>query len=283
MALSNFSERLRAAQVAHNSLLCVGLDPAIDRFPEPFQGNAGEIRAFNRAIIDATADLACCYKPNLGFYLLHGQAGLDALIQLRSDVPDEIPLLLDAKMGDFDVTSEGYARAYFDAWDFDAVTAHPYMGRDGLEPLFGRPGKCVFLLARTSNPGSGFLQSKWIEAEGRDKTVAEYVAASAAEWNTESQAEIGLVVGATYPDDLKSIRAFAPDLDILIPGIGPQGGDLEATVRAGVTEDGHGVLINSSRGISYASAGRDFQEKAREAALQLRDAINDARELAISS
>ncbi len=283
MALSNFSDRLRSAQDANNSLLCVGLDPVVERFPEPFNGQASEIREFNRAIVEATADLACCYKPNLGFYLLHGQAGLDALIQLREDVPDEIPLLLDAKMGDFNVTSEGYARAYFDAWDFDAVTAHPYMGRDGLEPLFSRPGKCVFLLARTSNPGSGFLQSKWLETDGKDKTVAEFVAASAAEWNAESQAEIGLVVGATYPDDLKSIRTFAPDLDILIPGVGPQGGKLEKTVQAGVREDGHGILVNSSRGISYASSGSDFQEQAREAAMRLRDAINEARELAVTS
>lgn len=273
-----FSEKLRTAQQSRRSLLCVGLDPVPERFPSSLSSSSSAIRDFNRAIIEATSDLACCYKPNLGFYLAHDHNGLDALLSLGEDVPDNIPLLLDAKMGDLNVTSEGYARAYFDVWDFDAVTAHPYMGRDGLEPLFEREGRAIFILARTSNPGSAFLQSREIDAQGERQTVADYVAAQAEAWSRDSVAELGLVAGATYPEELASIRRSAPSLPILIPGVGAQGGNLQDAVSAGLDEHGAGILVNSSRAISYASSGSDFQDAARAVASRMRDEINAARE-----
>lgn len=251
-------------------MLCVGLDPAPARFPAIVGTSPAAIRDFNRAIIGATSDLVCCYKPNLGFYLPHGNAGLDALLALREDVPDDIPLLLDAKVGDIDTTTEAYASAYFDAWDFDAVTAHAYMGHDSLEPLLKREGRGVFVLAKTSNPGSGLLQDRLVDGE----PVSEHVARQAASWNARDN--VGLVVGATYPDQLRAIRALAGDMPILVPGVGAQHGDLAAAVQAGLDSSGFGLLINASRAVCYASDGPDFAEAARKVALRLTDEIERA-------
>jgi orotidine-5'-phosphate decarboxylase len=277
VTVTAFRDLLLKAQKTNNSLLCVGLDPNVALFPDSIRksGDAHSVTAFNRAIIEATSDIACCYKPNLGFYLPLGQPGIDALIDLRRAVPANIPLLLDAKVGDIDTTTAAYARAYFDAWGFDAVTANPYMGRDSLAPLMEYANHGVFLLAKTSNPGSGFLQDRVVEGTG--ERVSHVVARTAIEWNSHNN--LGLVVGATYPEELRQIRDIAADLPILVPGIGAQSGELEASVAAGVDQHGAGLLINASRAISYASTGSDFQDAARAAAIGLRDRINAARKL----
>lgn len=273
VASTDFRALLLEAQQVNASLLCVGLDPDLHLLPESFKKDPGSIIPFNRAIIEATSDLACCYKPNLGFYLPYGHAGIAALIDLRHSIPSHIPVLLDAKVGDIDTTTAAYARAYFEEWGVDAVTAHPFMGQDSLAPLLAYRDRGVFVLAKTSNPGSGLLQDQAIGPDG--ERLSHRVARFARDWNTHGN--VGLVVGATYPDELREIRSIAPDLPILVPGIGPQSGELEASVRAGVDANDSGILINASRAISYASSGPDYQDAARAAALALRDRINSAR------
>lgn len=273
VASTVFSELLHDAQQANNSLLCVGLDPDIQRFPDGIAKTPESVVAFNREIIEATSDLASCYKPNLGFYLRYGRAGIDALADLRQSVPAHIPVLLDAKIGDIDTTTAAYANAYFDEWGFDAVTAHPFMGQDSLQPLLNYTDRCIFVLTKTSNPGSGFLQDRVLD--GSDQRVSIVVARNAGKWNVAGN--IGLVVGATYPRDLAEVRAVARDLPILVPGIGPQSGELEASVKAGIDGRATGLLINASRAICYASPGPDYQDAARSAAMALRDRINAAR------
>lgn len=268
-----FRERLEHAQSISGSLLCVGLDPDISRFPAQFDGSAGNIRRFNQAIIEATADIACCYKPNLGFYLPYGHEGIDALAHLRADVPAEIPILLDAKVGDIGTTTAAYARAYFDGWKFDAVTAHAYMGRDSLQPLLDYGDRAVFVLAKTSNPGSGLLQDRLLD--GASETVAIAVTREAVTWETSGN--VGLVVGATYPAELAEVRAAAPDLPILVPGVGAQEGDPIAAVRAGLDKNRTGLLVSATRAINYASSGVDFQDAARNAALAILDQIERAQ------
>lgn len=274
--MSMFS-RFRERQQHSNSLLCVGLDPQPSLFPESIGRSGASIRAFNQSIIEATSDIACCYKPNLGFYLPYGVEGIRALSHLREDVPDEIPILLDAKIGDIDTTTAAYARAYFDEWQFDAVTAHPYLGQDSLQPLIDYKEQGIFVLAKTSNPGSGLLQDREVESfEGDTVPVSVHIARHAASWNEHDN--IGLVAGATYPREIAAIRRAAPELPLLIPGVGAQAGDLEEAVRGGLDSAGFGILVNSSRGITYASSGDDFQDAARAAAIDLRDRINKVRE-----
>lgn len=273
VASTVFSELLHNAQQTNNSLLCVGLDPDIHQFPEGFTKEPESVLAFNRAIIEATSDLASCYKPNLGFYLRYGKSGIDALADLRQAIPAHIPVLLDAKIGDIDTTTAAYANAYFDEWRFDAVTAHPFMGHDSLQPLLDYADRCVFVLTKTSNPGSGFLQDRVLDSS--DQRVSILVARHAVKWNVAGN--VGLVVGATYPRDLAEVRAVARDLPILVPGIGPQSGELEASVKAGIDGNGAGLLLNASRAICYASSGSDFQDAARSAAISLRGRINAAR------
>lgn len=271
------NDRFRDSQVRSNSLLCVGLDPQPDRFPLAIGRLGSDIRRFNQAIIEATSDIACCYKPNLGFYLPHGMDGIEALANFREDVPAEIPILLDAKIGDIDTTTKAYARAYFEEWKFDAVTAHPYMGQDSLQPLIDYGEQGIFVLAKTSNPGSGMIQDRQVESDsGESAPVSVHVARHATSWNRHGN--IGLVAGATFPRELSAIRSAAPDLPILIPGVGAQEGDLEDAVRAGLDSMGYGILVNSSRGITYASDGVDFQSAARASAIELRDRINQVRE-----
>lgn len=269
---TTFSALLRGAQERNQSLLCVGLDPDVRRFPDGIGRRPESISAFNRAIIEATADLACCYKPNLGFYLAYGLTGVEALIALRRDVPARIPLLLDVKVGDMANTVEAYARGYFDEWGFDALTTHPFQGYDAIEPLLRYQDRGVFILCKTSNSGSGLLQDRVLD-DG--EIVSDLVARLATDWNVAGN--VGLVVGATYPAQLARTRALAPDLPILVPGVGAQGGDTAAAVRAGLDARGAGLLVNASRAISYASDGRDFQDAARRVALELRDTINAVR------
>jgi orotidine-5'-phosphate decarboxylase len=290
-------ERLRARWQDGRTLLCVGLDPEWERLPASLQAEGAgtgagagagtdegtdeeAIFAFTSAIADATADLVCAFKPNVAFYEAHGVAGLRALTRLVAHIHAQhpaVPVLLDAKRGDMGNTSRAYARAVFNVLGADAVTLHPYLGRDGIEPFLGYADRGAFILCRTSNPGSGELQSLRVHGEGgAEEPLYLAVARLVAEgWNTRGNC--GLVVGATYPDELRLVREAAGHLPILVPGIGAQGGDLEASVRAGMDSRGAGLLISASRSILYASSGEDYAEAARRAAARLRDAIEDVR------
>src|SRR5579875_2872670 len=273
-----FSEQLSLAVSRSQSLLCVGLDPDPKRIPPGAGEGARAIVQFNRSIVEATRDVVCAYKPNLGFYVSYGLDGVAALIETRKLIPTEIPVILDAKAGDFANTSAAYARGYFDEWGFDAITIQPYLGRDGLQPFLDYADKGILVLAKTSNPGSGDLQDLELES---GEAVYETVAGKVNAWNRQ-HGNCGLVVGATYPEQLGKVRALAPDLPILVPGIGAQGGDLEGSVAAGLDERGAGLIISASRGVIYAGSGEDYSQAARLAALKLRDQINRARETTIA-
>jgi orotidine-5'-phosphate decarboxylase len=236
------------------------------------------IVAFNRAIIEATKDLVCAYKPNLGFYAAYGLPGLQALVATREMIPAEIPVILDCKVGDIGSTAAAYARGYFDEWGFDAVTANPYLGRDSLEPFLAYGDKGVIVLCKTSNAGSGDMQDLRVEDGGERGTLFQALARRAQQWNAGLPAAVGLVVGATYPEQLASVRAIAPDLPVLLPGVGAQAGDVDAALRAGLDRAGRGLIVTSSRAITYASASEDYAEAARAAAtLALRETIERGR------
>jgi orotidine-5'-phosphate decarboxylase len=271
-----FADKLQQASKSNNSLLCIGLDPDPNRIPSHLGSGAHAVVAFNKAVIRATQDIACAYKPNFGFYTLYGHDGIRALQETRRAIPDHIPVILDAKVGDIDVTSTAYARGYFQEMGFDAVTAHPYLGKDGLEPLLRWSDRCVFILAKTSNPGSGDLQDLKLANTDPERTVYEHVASQVAEWQGQF-GTCGLVAGATYPQEVERIRALSPDVPMLIPGIGSQGGDLEATVGAALRTGSGPIAINASRSIIYAGEGLDYIDAVRQAALDLRDQINKAR------
>jgi orotidine-5'-phosphate decarboxylase len=264
-----------AATTRNNSLLCVGLDPDLRRFPQHLGSDPSAIVEFNRQIIEATIDLACCYKPNLGFYMAYGAAGLEALAATCTIIDHRVPVLLDAKVGDINTTSEAYARGYFEELDVDAVTVHPYMGLDGIEPFLKYEDRAAFILVKTSNPGSKDVQDLTL-AGAEARPLYEHVAGQVQEWNAR-YGNFGLVVGATWPGELTAIRRICPDLPILVPGVGTQGGDLEAAVQAGVDSHGAGILVNSSRGIIYAGSGDDFARAARRVATELRDRMNAVR------
>ncbi len=263
----NFIEKLTSAAQKNRSLLCVGLDPNLDLMPD----NIG-IFHFNKAIIDATSDLVCAYKPNLAFYEALGSEGLDALKQTVEYIPDGIPVIGDAKRGDIGNTAKAYAKAIFVYFNFDATTVSPYLGFDSIEPFIQYSDRGVFILCRTSNAGAVDFQSLHCEVEPDKRPLFEVVALKAREWNIHGN--IGLVVGATYPEELRLIRQSHPDMPLLIPGIGAQGGDLASTVRYGVNAQGERAIISSSRQIMYASRGKDFAQAARQAASELRDQIN---------
>ncbi len=268
-----FVERLEAAARRNNSLLCVGLDPDVRRFPSSLGSDPSAIVEFNKAIIEATADLVCCYKPNLGFYMAYGAAGIEALAETRRLIGDSIPVLLDAKVGDIGLTSEAYARGYFGTLNFDAVTVHPYIGLDGIEPFLCHEDRAAFILVRTSNPGSKAVQDLSVDG----LPLYQRVASQVADWQSQF-GTCGAVVGATWPEELAEVRRICPNVPILVPGVGPQGGALEASLRAGLDTDGAGVLINSSRGVIYAGSGPDFARSARAEAQALRDRINGIRD-----
>jgi orotidine-5'-phosphate decarboxylase len=275
-----FVERLAEAAERAGSLVCVGLDPDPARFPAPLRGERDVGRAiarFTAAIVEATSDLVCAYKPNLGFYVAQGAAGIAALAEVRRLVPPEVPVLLDCKVGDVGSTAAAYARGYFDEWGFDAVTVNPYLGADSLAPFLGRPDRGVFVLCKTSNPGGGEFQDLTVRDGGEEWPLHLAVAARAAGWAAAGPATVGLVVGATYPAELAAVRARCPGLPILLPGVGAQAGDLAAAVRAGVDDRAAGLLVSSSRAILYAGEGADFAERARAATLRLRDEVNAAR------
>jgi orotidine-5'-phosphate decarboxylase len=264
--MSLFIDRLDATSQRNHSLLCIGLDPWPASMP------ISDIAAFNRGIIEATSDLVCAYKPNYAFYEAEGIDGLRALEATIAAVPDGIPVVLDAKRGDLDNTARAYAKAAFGTWGADAVTVNPYMGQDTLEPFLAYEDRGVLVLTRTSNPGAKDFEELELEHDGVMMPLYEHVTARAVEWN--DRRNIGLVVGSTAPEELARIRGIAPEMPILIPGVGAQGGDLEASVRGGVNAKGMGILVSASRSVIYASKGSDFAEAARAAATATRDAIN---------
>ena len=263
-----YTEKLLAAMTASRSLLCIGLDPDPSRMP------VSGVADFNRAIVDATSDLVCAYKPNLAFYEALGVPGLVALEEtvehIRVAAPHAV-LIGDGKRGDVGSTSAAYARAMFDVWGFDATTVNAWAGRDSLAPFLDYEDRGVYVWCRSSNPGASELQDLRLEGENPDR-VFERLASAAAGW--ESRAVVGLVAGAPYPEDMAAMRRLAPRAPILAPGVGAQGGDLAATVRAGVDGDGRGLTINSSRGVIYASSSpSDFAQAARTVTADLRDRV----------
>ena len=263
----NFIEKLAKAVQKNQSLLCVGLDPDPAMMPEKIG-----ILEFNKAIIDATADLVCAYKPNIAFYEALGNEGLEALKRTRDYIPEDIPVIGDAKRGDIGNTAKAYARSLFDYFKFDAATVSPYLGFDSIEPFIEYHDRGVFVLCRTSNAGAVDFQSLPCELNGRRQLLYEVVGEKVSQWNTYGN--MGLVIGATYPEELKLIRQRFPDMPFLIPGIGAQGGELSQVIRYGVDAGRERTIINSSRQIIYASRGSDFAEAARRAAAELRDQIN---------
>jgi orotidine-5'-phosphate decarboxylase len=272
-----FTEKLSAAWAANDSLLCVGLDPDISKFPADLQGQPDAIAAFCKAIIDATADVACAFKPQIAYFAaLRAEDQLEEICRyLRQKYP-QIPIVLDAKRGDIGATAEQYAREAFERYDADAVTVNPYMGFDSVAPYLEWKDRGAIVLCRTSNPGGSDLQFLTVEGKPLYQHVAQLVAEK---WNTNGQC--GLVVGATFPAELAQVRKIVGDMPLLVPGIGAQGGDIQATVTAGKTASGAGMMINSSRAILYAKtdekAGEDFAQAARRVATETRDAINRFR------
>ena len=273
--MKNFTSSLAAAWQSNNSLLCVGLDPDPAKFPAHLQGKADAIFEFCSAIVASTADLACAFKPQIAYFAANrAEDQLEALIARIHERHPGIPVILDAKRGDIGNTAEQYAIEVFERYKADAVTINPYMGRDTVEPWLAYKDKGVILLCRTSNPGGSDLQFLPVGAGGTPlfERVAHLVAD---EWNGGGQC--ALVVGATFPAELARVREIVGDMPLLVPGIGAQGGDIEATVKAGKTTSGTGLMINSSRAILYAGKGEDFADAARKVALETRDAINRYR------
>ncbi|HZV67556.1 MAG TPA: orotidine-5'-phosphate decarboxylase [Telluria sp.] len=271
----NFIDKLSAAWTANNSLLCVGLDPDLARFPARLQGQPDAIFSFCKAIIDATADLACAFKPQIAYFAALGaEAQLEAICHYVRAAYPAIPLILDAKRGDIGATAHQYAREAYDRYGADAVTVNPYMGFDSVEPYLAWSERGVIVLCRTSNAGGSDLQFLDVGGQPLYQHVARLVAEK---WNRNGQC--ALVVGATFPDELAQVRAIVGEMPLLVPGVGAQGGDVEATVRSGKTARGTGMMINSSRAILYAApqAGEDFAAAARRVALETRDAINRHR------
>ncbi len=271
--MPHFLTRLEQACAASKSLVCVGLDVDPARMPvaDPFQ--------FNQAIIDATADLVCAYKPNLSFYEALGLPGLTALQNtvsyIRRTAPSAI-IIGDAKRGDIGPSAQAYARAMFQTWDFDAATINAWGGQDTVAPFLDDESRGAFIWCRGSNPGSADLQDLDMNTAQGPVSLYQHLAQRAQTWN--QRGNLGLVVGATFPEQLAAVRRACPDMPLLIPGVGAQGGDLESAVRQGTDLRGRRAIINSSRRIIYASTGADFAQAARREASRLRDAINQILE-----
>ncbi|MFM9900822.1 MAG: orotidine-5'-phosphate decarboxylase [Polaromonas sp.] len=271
-----FLDQLRTAQQHNKSMLCVGLDPEPSRFPGKLQGNASKIYDFCAAIVDSVADLVVAFKPQIAYFHAHrAELQLEALIQHMHRVAPHVPVILDAKRGDIGSTAEQYAIEAFERYGADAVTLSPFMGFDSVAPYLKYHGKGAFLLCRTSNPGGDDFQNQRLASVDGQPLLYEHIARLAqGPWNLNGQ--LGLVVGATYPAEIERVRALAPTLPLLIPGVGAQGGDAVATVRAG-DRPGGPIIVNSSRAILYASSGDDFAAAARREALKTRDVLQAAR------
>jgi orotidine-5'-phosphate decarboxylase len=263
-----FHSKLRSAWATSQSMLCVGLDPDPTRTPESLGDSRDATFQFCKQIVDATADTVCAFKPQIAYFAAHSaEAALERLCTYIRDTYPNVLLILDAKRGDIGPTAEQYAQEAFVRYGADVVTVNPYLGTDSIEP-FLREDRGAFVLCRTSNPGSGDFQSLVVDGRPLYARVAER---AAAEWS--HLGDCGLVVGATYPQELTEVRAIVGEMPLLVPGVGAQGGDVAATVAAGRTDDGFGMVINSSRAVLYASAGADFAEAARRVAIATRDAI----------
>lgn len=270
-----FHQKLEAIVSKNNSLVCVGLDSDINKIPEHIRNGQHPQSTFNRVIIDATHDLVCAYKPNTAFYEARGKAGIEALKMtcdyINEKYPD-IPIILDAKRGDIGSTNDGYVSFAFDYLRVDAITVHPYFGKESLRPFLDRKDKGIIVLIRSSNPGAGEFQDLICGHEPLYLTIAKKVIN---EWNTNGNCL--LMVGATYPEELAKVRRLAPDMTFLVPGIGAQGGDVEKTVTAGLDSQKTGLILNSSRAILFASTNHDFAESARHETLKLKNETNKHR------
>lgn len=270
-ATSGFAEKLREARRRNESFLCVGLDP------DPAHLKGTPVPAFLQAIIEATRDLVCAYKPNLAFFEALGIGGMQTLLEALRSVPAHIPVIADAKRGDIGNTARFYAQALFEVYDFDAATVNPYGGFDAVEPFLAYADRGVFVWCRSSNPGAAALQDLPL-SDGRP--LYEAVAALARSWNTNGN--VGLVMGATWPEQLARVRALCPALPILLPGVGSQAADLAEAVRAAMDGEGEGFIVSSSRQVLYAGAGDSAAREARKVALALRDGINREREAVLA-
>jgi orotidine-5'-phosphate decarboxylase len=272
----NFLDMLRNAERQNGSMLCVGLDPEPAKFPAAMQGDARKIYDFCAAIVDATADLVCAFKPQIAYFAAHrAEEQLERLMAHMRRTAPGVPVVLDAKRGDIGSTAEQYAIEAFERYGADAVTLSPFMGFDSVQPYLKYHGKGAFLLCRTSNPGGDDFQNQRLGSVAGEPLLYEHIAQLAqGPWNLNGQ--LGLVVGATYPAEIERVRALAPTLPLLIPGVGAQGGDALATVKAGWRDNGP-IIVNSSRAILYASSRADFAQAARQEALRTRDMLQAAR------
>ena len=271
-----FLEMLRDAQRRNGSMLCVGLDPEPKKFPAALRGDASRIHDFCARIVDATADLVIAFKPQIAYFAAHrAEDQLEKLVAHIRKAAPHVPVILDAKRGDIGSTAEQYAVEAFERYGADAVTLSPFMGFDSVQPYLKHEGKGAFLLCRTSNPGGDDLQNQRLSTIEGQPLLYEHVARLAqGPWNLNGQ--LGLVVGATYPNEIERVRELAPTLPLLIPGVGAQGGDAVATVRAGWRPDGP-IVVNSGRAILYASGGEDFAAVARREAMRTRDLLESAK------
>jgi len=276
-----FLDMLGAAERQNQSMLCVGLDPEPAKFPGAFQGDASRIYDFCAAIVDATADLVIAFKPQIAYFAAHrAEDQLEKLMAHMRRTAPQVPIILDAKRGDIGSTAEQYAKEAFERYGADAVTLSPFMGFDSVQPYLKYHGKGAFLLCRTSNPGGDDFQPQRLQDVPGQPRLYEHIAALAqGPWNLNGQ--LGLVVGATYPAEIEQVRAVAPTMPLLIPGVGAQGGDAVATVKAGYRSAGGKttapIVVNSSRAVLYASSGADFVQAARAAALATRDQLQAAK------
>jgi orotidine-5'-phosphate decarboxylase len=274
----NFLDKLLSVSRQQNSLLCIGLDPEHERLPLHIRSMsvAKAVTYFCQAIIDATSPYVCAFKPNLAFFEVLGPEGMYVFQNVLKAVPEHIPIIVDAKRGDLGNTARNYAYAIFDVYGGDAVTVNPYMGYDSVAPFLAYKEKTVFFVCRTSNPGARDIQDLLVnERNGQRRFLYEEITQRVQLWNRFGNC--GLVVGATYPQELNTIRSMCPDLPILIPGVGAQGGNLEASVIAGVDASGEGAIISVSRAILYADDGDDYAVSAANEARKLRNRINEAR------
>ncbi|MBK6386938.1 MAG: orotidine-5'-phosphate decarboxylase [Rhodoferax sp.] len=280
-----FLDMLRTAERQNGSMLCVGLDPEPTRFPGSLKGDASKIYDFCAAIVDATADLVIAFKPQIAYFAAHrAEDQLERLMAHMRRAAPQVPIILDAKRGDIGSTAEQYAKEAFERYGADCVTLSPFMGFDSIQPYLKYEGKGAFLLCRTSNPGGDDLQNQRLASVPGEPLLYEHIAALAqGPWNLNGQ--LGLVVGATYPAEIERVRAVAPVMPLLIPGVGAQGGDAIATVMAGwrgvAGQTTAPIIVNSSRAILYASASDDFVARARFEAQKTRDVLQSARQQAV--
>jgi len=275
-----FLEQLQGAERQNGSLLCVGLDPEPGKFPASMKGDASKIYDFCAQIVDATADLAISFKPQIAYFAAHrAENQLEKLMAHMRRIAPHVPVILDAKRGDIGATAEQYALEAFERYGADAVTLSPFMGFDSVQPYLKHHGKGAFLLCRTSNPGGDDLQNQRLASVEGQPLLYEHIAKLAqGPWNVNGQ--LGLVVGATYPAEIERVRSLAPTLPLLIPGVGAQGGDAVATIKAGYRQSNGAttgaVIVSSSRAILYASTGDDFAQAARQEAMRTRDLLKAA-------